>query len=1200
MQKWQFWIDRGGTFTDVVALSPQGKVLTRKFLSENPAQYADAAIYGIRSILGVSQQAPVPADLVSSIRMGTTVATNALLERKGAATLLAVTQGFADGLEIGYQNRPDIFALHIERPSTLYQHVIEIDERIDAHGTVLKPLDQQQTLQALQAAYAQGLRSIAIVLMHGYRYVAHEQMVADLAKQVGFQQISVSHQVSPLMKWVSRGDTTVMDAYLSPILRQYVEQVSAQLESGIELMFMQSHGGLSHAEAFQGKDAILSGPAGGVVGMVKTAEPLALDRLIGFDMGGTSTDVSHYHGDYERSFNTEVAGVRVRVPMMKIHTVAAGGGSILQFDGERCQVGPDSAGAEPGPACYRKGGPLTVTDCNVMLGKLSPDCFPAVFGPDHQQPLDAETVRQQFAELAQHMSAATQQNLTAEQVAQGFLHIAVDNMASAIKKISIQRGYDVTQYTLCCFGGAGGQHACLVADALGMQQILVHPHASVLSAYGIGLSELREIREQTLECALTAQALPQLSALLDELQQQGQQALAAQGADISQLVVKPRLQLKYQGSDSTLLLDYQSMSQLQQAFEQQHQRQYGFVLPEKAIWIESVQVELIEPAQNAANPHLLADAALTQVTSDTPAHHMYGQQGWQSVPVWQREQLQVEQHYAGPALIVEPNSTLVVEAGWQAQCLATGEIVLRRVEALQSQLVQSSTAQCDPIQLEIFNNLFMSVAEQMGLVLEKTAMSVNIKERLDFSCALFNATGQLIANAPHIPVHLGSMSDSIKAVIRHNPQMQPGDAFMLNTPYNGGTHLPDITVVKPVFHQQQLAFFVAARGHHADVGGITPGSMPPSSQHIAQEGILLDNVQILQQGQFLADTVRDLLSSGEYPARNIEQNLADLQAQLAACEAGHQALMGVVEQYGLQTVHRYMDYVMDNAERSVQRLLSRLQSGDFCYQMDDGHQIQVSVAIDAAAQRARIDFSGSSATLPNNFNAPRAVTTAAVLYVFRCLIDETIPLNDGFLRPLEIIVPDNSMLNPAYPAAVVAGNVETSQYIVDCLFGALQQLAASQGTNNNFTFGDETYQYYETLCGGAGAGNGFAGTSAVHTHMTNSRLTDPEVLEWRFPVILAQFSIRRGSGGAGCYQGGDGVVRKIVFQRPMTAAIISSHRLLPPFGLQGGASGACGCNYVLKTDGSKIPLQGCDQVEMSIGDQFVIETPGGGGWGRCD
>jgi len=1219
MTGWQFWIDRGGTFTDLVARRPDGSLLTHKLLSENPEHYRDAALQGIRDLLGLASDAPIPgpgsADGVDAVKMGTTVATNALLERKGDRTLLLVTRGFRHALRIAYQNRPHLFTRQIVLPELLYERVVEADERLAADGTVQSALDPEILRQPLQQALDAGIQGIAIAFLHGYRYPAHEQAAAALARSMGFTQVSVSHEVSPLMKLVSRGDTTVVDAYLSPILRRYVDQVAGNLENaadrgpedtGTRLMFMQSHGGLTDARLFQGKDSILSGPAGGIVGAVATSRMGGFDRIITFDMGGTSTDVAHFGGELERAFETVVAGVRLRAPMMSIHTVAAGGGSICQFDGSRYRVGPESAGANPGPAAYRRGGPLTVTDCNVMLGKLHPDFFPTVFGPNGDEPLDADAVRQTFESLAQEIAEQTGDSRSAVEVADGFLRIAVENMANAIKKISVQRGYDVSGYTLTCFGGAGGQHACLVADALGMKTVFLHPFAGVLSAYGMGLADLRAIQERAVEHPLDAGLTDRITAGLTELGAEARSEVERQGVPRERVSARPKARLRYAGSDVPIEVDVPDgtgdalVRGLRAAFETAHRQRYGFVDEGKGLIVESLAVEAIgttESADDAVRTDSPRTSALSpRATVDT---HMAGDR--HATPIYHRDDLLPGDRVDGPAVILEPTGTNVIEPGWQASLTDRDHLVLRRVVALPQKLAVGT--EVDPVMLEVFNNLFMSIAEQMGVTLQNTAHSVNIKERLDFSCAIFDSDAGLIANAPHMPVHLGSMGESVRTILNsRRDSMKPGDVFMLNAPYNGGTHLPDVTVITPVFDDagQELLFWVASRGHQADIGGITPGSMPPDSRTVDEEGVLIDDFQIVAQGRFLEDETVALLRSSPHPARNPAQNVADLKAQIAANEKGVQELRRMVGQFGLDVVLAYMGHVQDNAEEQVRRVLDVLSDGDFAYALDTGEEIRVSVRIDKAERRACIDFTGTSPQLSSNFNAPAAVCRAAVLYVFRTLVDDEIPMNEGVLKPIDIVIPEGCMLNPKPPAAVVAGNVETSQMITDTLYGALGVLAGAQGTMNNFTFGNDRYQYYETICGGSGAGPGFDGCSAVHTHMTNSRLTDPEVLEWRFPVQVDDFRIRTGSGGAGKWRGGDGVIRRIRFLEPMTAAILSGHRRVPPFGLDGGEAGAVGRNRVERADGRVDELGPTDRTEMAAGDVFVIETPGGGGFGRAD
>ena len=1194
--RWNFWIDRGGTFTDIVGRAPDGHLTTHKLLSDNPRRYSDAAVQGIRDLLELDADQAIPLDKIETVKMGTTVATNALLERQGEPTLLVTTEGFADILRIGYQTRPDLFALDIKLPEMLYTEVLEVEERMSADGETLTQLDEKAARAGLQQARSQGLNSVAIVLLHGYRYTTHEARLAAIARELGFEQVSVSHEVSALMKLVPRGDTTVVDAYLSPVLRQYVAQVDQQLrhnQLSPRLMFMQSNGGLTDAYAFQGKDALLSGPAGGVVGMVRTAENANLHKLIGFDMGGTSTDVSHYAGEFERAYETEVAGIRVRSPMMDINTVAAGGGSILHFDGSRLRVGPDSAGADPGPTCYGNNGPLAITDCNVVLGKLRPEFFPAVFGADGNQALDITATTKAFSVLAEQITEATGIQQTETSVAQGYLDIAADNMANAIKKISIERGHDVTDYSLVCFGGAGGQHACMVADRLGIENIYVHPHAGVLSAVGIGLADVRQIRDETVEETLDHKNLQQLDPRWRELELKGTEYLQAQGIESSAQELRRRLSLRYQGSDTALLVPASTIDEVRTEFETHHTARFGFTSPQTPIIIESLQLEAVGLAEplSVSETNSQHEDPLLGIFPTTMGDKTI------DTPFLDRRNMAPDTPITGPAVLVEPNATTVIEPNWQGHVNADGDLFIERIASQNQQPAVGTSV--NPVQLEIFNNLFMNIAEQMGVVLENTAVSVNIKERLDFSCAIFDPDGELIANAPHLPIHLGSMSEAIKSVIAHNPEMEPGDAYVLNAPYNGGTHLPDITVVKPIFDETtgERIFYVASRGHHSDIGGIVPGSAPADSTTIDEEGLVLDNVLLVQGGRFLEPEIRNLLTAGPWPARNPDQNIADLKAQVAACERGATELHHVINHYGLGVVHAYMGHVMENAEESVRRVIAALSDCEFVGEMDDGNQIAVSIKVDLAERSAVIDFAGTSDQHPGNFNAPKAVCRSAVLYVFRCMVNDAIPLNAGCLVPLDIRIPDPSMISPHPPAAVIAGNVETSQLLVDTLFGALGVIAGSQGTMNNFIWGNDQHQYYETICGGAGATSAADGASAVHTHMTNTRLTDPEILEWRHPVRVQHFKVRRNSGGYGAQRGGDGVVRRLQFLEPMTVNVLSSRRKVAPYGVDGGQSGLVGVNRLLRADGTTKELPGSTRVEVQPADCFEIETPGGGGFG---
>ena len=1190
---WQFWVDRGGTFTDIVARRPDGRLLTHKLLSDNPARYRDAAVAGIRALLGITEDVPIPVARVDAVRMGTTVATNALLERKGERTLLVITHGFGDALRIAYQNRPRIFDRHIVLPEMLYERVVEVDERVTADGTVLRAPNLELLGSELRQAHADGIRAVAVVCLHSYLYPAHEREIGKLAEHIGFAHISLSSEVSPLMKLVPRGDTTVVDAYLSPVLRRYVRQVADQMR-GVRLMFMQSNGGLADAGHFRGKDAILSGPAGGIVGMVRMSALAGFDHVIGFDMGGTSTDVSRYAGEYERVFMNQVAGVRLRAPMLDIHTVAAGGGSILHFDGSRYRVGPDSAGAYPGPVCYRGGGPLTVTDANVMLGRIQPAHFPAMFGPDGDQPLDDETVRRSFTDLAANIRARTGDDRSPEQVAEGFLQVAVANMANAVKKISVQKGHDVRRYVLTTFGGAGGQHACAVADALGISTVLVPPMAGVLSALGIGLADTTSMREQSVEIRLETAALERLGTVADALEQTARAELLDEGVPPGRIRVVRRVHLRYEGTDTAVPVELAELEAMTVAFEASHRAMYSFLM-DRPLIAEAISVEAIGLTDQTDLSHV--GDQVTDTTGPAETARTYSNGSWRDTPLRHRERMRLGDMVTGPAIIAEANATTIIDDGWQATMTRSGHLLAERLVALSQ---PNAGTEADPVLLEIFNNLFMAIAEQMGARLEATAQSVNIRERLDFSCALFDPDGNLVANAPHIPVHLGSMGTSVKEVIhRRAGGMKPGDVYAVNDPYHGGTHLPDITVVTPVFDSigERVLFFVASRGHHAEIGGITPGSMPADSREIHEEGVLFDNWLLAENGQFREAETRRLLTDAPFGSRNPDTNLADLRAQIAANQKGVDEVRQMIDQFGLDVVEAYMRHVQDNAEEAVRRVIDKLDDGEHRYRMDSGATIAVRITVDRATRSATIDFTGTSPQLDTNFNAPSSVAIAAVLYTFRTLVADEIPLNDGCLRPLHVVVPEGSMLAPTYPAPVVAGNVETSQAITGALFAALRVQAEGAGTMNNVTFGNERHQYYETLGSGSGAGDGFDGASVVQTHMTNSRLTDPEVLEWRFPVLLREFAIRRGSGGAGRWHGGDGAVRRIEFTEPMTVSTLSGHRRVPPYGMAGGSPGELGRNRVERADGSTAELAGCDSTEVEPGDTLVIETPGGGGYG---
>ncbi len=1195
----EVWIDRGGTFTDVIARLPDGSLRTAKLLSHDPSRAEDSAVHGVR-LLTEGHDGPVV------VKMGTTVATNALLERQGARVLLLVTKGFADALRIGHQARPDIFAMRVVLPDQLAERVAEVDERIAADGTVLRPLALAPAREAMAAALADGITSVAILLLHGYRYPAHEQALADLARSMGFAQISTSHEVSPLIKLVPRGDTAVADAYLSPILRAYVSSVAGALPASTRLMFMQSSGGLTAAHSFRGKDAVLSGPAGGIVGMAKTAAHLGHDRLIGFDMGGTSTDVSHYGGAYEQSFETEVAGVRMRSPMLDIHTVAAGGGSVCRLEGGRLVVGPQSAGAVPGPACYRRGGPLTVTDCNVALGRVSPEEFPHVFGANGDEPISRGAALAALAALADEVAAETGDRPEPLALAEGLIDIANAHMAAAVRHISIARGHDTATHALVAFGGAGGQHACALADELGVGTILIHPHAGLLSALGIGLADLLATREASVALPFDAGLDALAGSVAAELADDARAALLAQDMPVTDVQVQLTAHVRYAGSDTAVPLAFGPADAMLGAFEAAHAQRFGFVTPGAPVVLDMLS------AKAAGTPPGAGAGALTTAPDAgpaTPRRHVALRfaGATHDAPLWRREALGAGFRVEGPAIIADPSATTVVAPGWQAVVAPDGTLVLTR--HLPPPARMAAGTEVDPVRLELFNALFMGIATEMGVALQTSARSVNMKERLDFSCALFDGDGSLVANAPHIPVHLGSMGASIRAVREARTDdgrgMVQGDVYVLNAPWNGGTHLPDITVVRPCFldGDDRPSFFVAARGHHADIGGMTPGSMPPMSHRIDEEGVLLDNVLLVDglapAGQrFQEADIRARLASGPWPARNIDQNIGDLVAQVAACQRGADALAQAASLHGRETLLAYMRHVQDNAAEAVARLLGTLSDGVCEVPMDEGAVIRVRVSVDRAARTATVDFTGTSEQRASNFNAPASIARAALLYVLRCLVDQPIPLNDGALRPVRLIVPEGSMLAARPPAAVVAGNVETSQVVTDALFGAFGKLAAAQGTMNNLTFGNARHQYYETIAGGMGAGHGFDGQSAVQPHMTNSRLTDPEVLEQRFPVRVEDFHIRKGSGGPGRWSGGNGVVRRLSFHEPMTVSILSNRRITRPFGLAGGDDALPGENRALRADGRIEKLGPTASIEVAAGDAIEILTPGGGGYGE--
>jgi len=1215
-RSWRFWIDRGGTFTDVVgqvAAGPEaGAETSLKLLSASPA-YPDAAVEAMRRILDAAPGEPFPAARVEAIKMGTTVATNALLERAGAKTLFVTTEGFADSVLIGDQARPELFALTIVRPQPLYSGVVEASERLDAQGSRVRPLDEAALTEKLKAAVAQGYASAAIAFLHADLNPAHERRAGEIAKAVGFRFVALSHEVSPLPRFIPRAETTIADAYLTPVLQSYVQQV-AKAVAGAPLFFMTSSGGLVRAAAFRGRDAVVSGPAGGVVGVAQTAAQAQAPAVLGFDMGGTSTDVCRYAGQLERRDTAKVAGARIRSPMLDVETVAAGGGSILTFDGMRARAGPASAGADPGPACYGRGGPATVTDANLALGRLDPRFFPSVFGPKGDRPLDPDAARARLADLALAMGAAS-----LEAVAEGFVAVAVEQMAQAVRRISTERGFDPRDHALTAFGGAAGQVACQTAEALGISEILCPRYGSVLSAWGIGQAQVTALRQAGLDVALDAAGLERARSLLAEIGDTARAALAEQGAEPAEL--RQTLRLRYDGADAELPVPLAGLAMARAQFEEAHQRLFGFTEPDRAILIAAVEAEassfspLHGEGGDAAGedgwgsvgrsgesglerdfPTRLADAR-------HPPHEgqgkvrMFAHGAWHDGPVVAADSFE---SLDGPALIVRPDTQIALAPGWRATAQGDGLIRLTRTGAAATRAIALDRP--DPVTLELFNRRFMGVAEAMGAALERTAHSVNIKERLDFSCALFDADGGLVANAPHMPVHLGSMGASVRAVRDRHPTLHPGEAFALNNPYAGGTHLPDITVVMPIFMEggEEPSFYVAARGHHADIGGVQPGSMPPFSKTIDEEGVMLDALPIMREGRFLEAETRAALASGRWPARNPDTNIADLKAQIAACQAGGAAVSEMIRTYGRDAVARYMTFVQENAAAAVRRAVGKLTDGAARVPMDGGGEIVVATTVDAAAGKATLDFTASADQVATNFNAPSAIVDAAALYVFRTLVDDDIPLNSGCLEPLNILTRPGSMLDPRPPAAVVAGNVETSQHVVDALYAALGVMANSLGTMSNFTFGDAVRQYYETICGGSGATADAPGTSAVHTHMTNSRLTDPEILERRFPVRVESFGVRRGSGGAGANRGGDGAVRRIRFLAPMEAALLSSRREHAPQGLAGGGPALAGAQRLIAASGEVTDLPGCFALDVQAGDMIEIETPGGGGYGPTD
>jgi 5-oxoprolinase (ATP-hydrolysing) len=1183
---WSFFVDRGGKFTDIVARRPDGSLVTRKVLSERASSTSDPVIEGILSL---------SADDVACVKMGTTVATNALLTRRGEPTLLVVNRGFADLLHIGDQARPLLFDLAIVKPAPIFADTLEVTGRHGADGEEIEALDETATALGLARARARGISACAIALIHAWRYPAFELRLRDLAREAGFTQISLSHQVSPQIRLVSRAQTTATDAYVSPALNRAVAKLADALPE-TEWLFMQSHGGLAKPAEFSGKDALLSGPAGGLVGAARTAEAAGFTKVISFDMGGTSTDVALYDGELPLRFASTVAGVTLQTPMLAIHTVASGGGSILRFANLRLLVGPDSAGANPGPACYRQGGPLTVTDANVLLGKIHPRHFPALFGATRDAALDDAVVAEKFSELAALVEQETGMPQTQAALAEGFIRIAVANMANAIRHVSLRQGQDPQDFVLNCFGGAAGQHACLLAEELGMRCVLVHPLAGLLSAYGMALADRTQLREYAVELPLDETMLPALRQRAD--------AMAAELALLFQtgrglarpLQSRARVRLRYRGTDFALAVELGGLQDMRNALIYAHRARFGFASPERDLIVEVLQVTVTERGDAPRPPPAPVRTEGQPAPIDSVAMISSGRM--HRTPVFDRRALCAGDRLPGPALILEDGATTIVEPGWAAELTPEANLLLRQDDAPRvTEPVES--ARPDPVLLALFNNLFMNIAEQAGAVLQNAASSVNIKERLDFSCAIFDAAGNLVANAPHVPVHLGAMSESVRSMLRaRRGALRPGDVIALNNPFAGGTHLPDITVITPVFDNAgKLLFFAACRGHHADIGGSAPGSTPAFSCSLEEEGVVIDNFLLAEAGAFREAAFRALLGSGRFPARNPDLNVADIKAQIASNEKARQELLRAVARFGQRTVDAYMAHVMAHAEDCTRRVIARLSGGRFSTTLDDGTKLHVDIAIDRETRSAVIDFAGTGPQSRTNFNAPPSITRAVVLYVFRCLAGEDIPLNEGCLRPISLRIPPGSFLSPAPGAAVVAGNTEVSQILCNALLGALGVCASSQATMNNLVFGDADIQYYETICGGAGATADADGASAVHTHMTNTRITDPEILEMRFPVRLEAFAIRQGSGGNGSRRGGDGVIRRLRFLRPSLVNIVASRRVVAPFGICGGEDGVVGKQWITKPDGTNISASGTASIDICPGDILTVATPGGGGFG---
>ena len=1195
---WDFWIDRGGTFTDIVARDPNGKLFTDKLLSENEQLYKDAGLAGIKRFLKVPHDEKIPMDNINSIKMGTTVATNALLERKGFPVVLLTTKGLRDQLRIAYQNRPNLFDRQIILNDPLYDHIVEVEERVTSSGKILQPINKEKLYEDLRKIKNVEEKSCAIVFMHSCKFNKHEKEAEEVAKAIGFSHISLSYRTSQIMKYVMRGDTTVADAYLSPVLNKYIENLYSEFNGDIsgKISFMQSNGGLTGASLFSGKDSILSGPAGGVIGGIKTSALDKEHKIIGFDMGGTSTDVWHYSGELERTVNNKIDGIRISIPMLSINTIAAGGGSILSEKSGRLIVGPESAGATPGPACYARGGPLTITDSNLVTGRIHADFFPNTFGYNSNESLSLSASKILFEQLSDKM------NVPVEEIAEGYISIADNSMAEAIKKISVQRGYDLREYCLTIFGGAAGQHACSIAEILDIKTCLIHPHASVLSAYGMGLAEVRTNKSKVIEKYLTRETLLETALIADSLITSTMENLEKQNVLEKNITYIIKLFIKLQGTDTSLEFDFDTTTNLQIKFKETYLRLFGFKPTSKKLIIESVFVEAIGGTDVDIKSKKSVEELTTKKLS-TVTKKVYIDGEWSDCQFFPIENLRKNSKIVGPAVLVGSQTSILLKKGWDSTLQESGAIKLKRVKTLQPK------SHTESAQIEVFNNLFMSIAEQMGFVLEKTAQSITIKERLDFSCAIFDKNGELVANAPHMPVHLGSMDSTVKSIIKNNSTLSHGDIFAINAPYNGGTHLPDITIVNPIWNAEknEIIFYTAARGHHTDIGGLTPGSMPCNSTNINEEGIYIDNWKIVDKGIFKEKAIKEKLLAGSYPARSPSTNIADLKAQIAACKKGEIELLKIVNKYGLETVFRFQELVCQNAENAVRESIKTIKSTEITYQMDNDlsgavREIKISLKPNTEDSSIEVDFSGTTMQLESNYNAPLPVTRAAVLYAFRILTGGNIPMNSGIMKPIKIKIPKSSMLSPEYPAAVIAGNVETSQAVTSALLMGFGIQAASQSTMNNITWGNEKFQYYETICGGTGAGINFSGnfyhgTSAVHSHMTNSRLTDPETLEFRYPVILEEFSVRKDSGGIGQYKGGDGVIRKISFLEPMIISVLSGHRSIGPPGLLGGGSGKVGSTSILRNDGRYEVLKYADQIKGKKGDTLIVKTPGGGALG---